>query len=264
MDVFRAFMKHIVFELILTVRKYTLRDNLYPFVQGKILDVGCWEGDVSHELLLLDQKRPNSKIDSIMGIEPYLLPPNPKIPVTPFDGLHIPFEDKEFDMATCITVLHHSKDQEAVIKEMKRVAKRIVIVEDSFETPSDRESVIRGHDILNFTFGMDYEPNGFHSSNEWKQIFTKHDLKVVHEELMPSNVPFNPLASHYIFVLQDALDDTPAPVYTHNTSPLHWYTANYICRMVDIGVIALIVTAAMLLYRRVLGAGKKPQKKKTH
>lgn len=58
------------------------------------------------------------------------------IEVLLFDGQTIPLPDKSVDVAMAAFVLHHTTDQAAALAEMKRVARRrIVIFEDAFFTP---------------------------------------------------------------------------------------------------------------------------------
>ena len=47
----------------------------------------------------------------------------------------LPFRDRTFDLATCWEVLHHADDPVAVVREMLRVAKRIVVFEPNRNHP---------------------------------------------------------------------------------------------------------------------------------
>jgi SAM-dependent methyltransferase len=49
------------------------------------------------------------------------------VEVTKFDGYHIPYPDKHFDVACCIHVLEHVEHERAFLKELSRVAKRLII-----------------------------------------------------------------------------------------------------------------------------------------
>jgi ubiquinone/menaquinone biosynthesis C-methylase UbiE len=44
-----------------------------------------------------------------------------------FDGYHIPFPDKSFELATCSHVLEHVEHERLLLAEMKRVAKHIAV-----------------------------------------------------------------------------------------------------------------------------------------
>jgi SAM-dependent methyltransferase len=53
-----------------------------------------------------------------------------------FDGKSIPLDDNSVDIAMAAFVLHHSRDQAGILREMQRVTRRrIVIFEDTYFTP---------------------------------------------------------------------------------------------------------------------------------
>lgn len=45
-----------------------------------------------------------------------------------YDGLHLPFADKTFDAVTCVEVLEHVEDYDGLLREMVRVARRLVFL----------------------------------------------------------------------------------------------------------------------------------------
>lgn len=51
-----------------------------------------------------------------------------------YDGKTIPFDNDTFDVALLLTVLHHTKDPLAVLAEAKRVSKRMIIIEDLYDS----------------------------------------------------------------------------------------------------------------------------------
>ncbi len=51
--------------------------------------------------------------------------------LTLYDGKRIPFAEGIFDIALLIFVLHHCRDQEMMLKEALRVAKKVIILEDT-------------------------------------------------------------------------------------------------------------------------------------
>jgi SAM-dependent methyltransferase len=51
------------------------------------------------------------------------------VPVQPFDGLTIPFDDSTFDAAILVDVLHHAEDPRLLLREAARVAP-VVVVKD--------------------------------------------------------------------------------------------------------------------------------------
>lgn len=64
-----------------------------------------------------------------------------------YDGLNIPFPNQSFDIVICSFVLHHTGNWSHLLKEMKRVAKYIIIIENTPEKTIDdyfidRKSVV--------------------------------------------------------------------------------------------------------------------------
>ncbi len=163
---------------------------LTPYIHGHTLDVGCWNGLVARELS-----------DDIVGID-VTRPPDPVIPVTVFDGQKIPFGDGEFDTVLCCTALHHAEDQHALLEEMKRVGKRLVIMEDRFDSAFDRASVIALHAIGSRLVGMPYLKQGFRHIDDWLSLFSKHQLRVESCDRHPGIQPLWLGLRHYVFVLQ--------------------------------------------------------------
>ena len=141
---------------------------LQPFVQGVTLDVGCWNGVVAQRL----------RHKSIIGLDVVEVP-EPRIECLRFDGQQIPFVDKAFDTVLCCTALHHAEDPGSLIEEMKRVGKRLVVLEDAYDTVFDRLSVLLLH-ILGYNFvPIPYRLNGFRSSRSWRRFFGLHGLDVL-------------------------------------------------------------------------------------
>jgi SAM-dependent methyltransferase len=136
---------------------------------AKILDVGCGSGDLA---LLVMKIRPDVSIE---GID-VLVRPHTAIPVTKYDGYHIPFEADAFDAAMVIDVLHHTDDPEAVLAEIARVAPQIVIKDHL------RDGLVAGLTLRL----MDWVGNAAHgvrlpynylSLRNWKTIWSKLNLR---------------------------------------------------------------------------------------
>jgi SAM-dependent methyltransferase len=85
-----------------------------------VLDVGSGDGLLARRVMEL---RPDL---DIRGVD-VLLRPQSHIPVELFDGVRLPFRDREFGAAMMVDVLHHASEQEAILREMARVARAVVI-----------------------------------------------------------------------------------------------------------------------------------------
>lgn len=89
---------------------------------GRLVDVGCGSGDVARAVSTL---RPDVRPE---GYD-VLVRSATAIPVTAFDGRHLPLADGAADGALLVDVLHHADDPAALLAECARVA-RVVVVKD--------------------------------------------------------------------------------------------------------------------------------------
>lgn len=97
-----------------------------------------------------------------------------------YDGYKLPFKDNEFDVVQIITVLHHVKDPINIVKEAKRVGKRIIIMEDIYENVFQKYVTWIADSINNWEFIG--HPHTNKTDEEWKKIFNKNNLTVTHSE----------------------------------------------------------------------------------
>ncbi len=94
-----------------------------------------------------------------------------------YDGKRIPAKANDFDVALLITVLHHTKYPEKIIEEAKRVAKRIVIIEDVYTGEAHRKLTNFLDSLFNFEFAD--HPHTNKTDAEWKKTFGNIGLKLV-------------------------------------------------------------------------------------
>ncbi|MCH8067641.1 MAG: methyltransferase domain-containing protein [Nanoarchaeota archaeon] len=96
----------------------------------KVLDIGAGSGYLAEIL--------SKKADiTLLDINDYN---QTKLPLKLYNGKNIPFKDNSFDVAILLTVLHYSTNPEEFLKEIKRVCKRIIIVDDEQTTGQTKRS----------------------------------------------------------------------------------------------------------------------------
>ncbi len=137
-----------------------------------ILDVGS--GNCALSLLL---KNNNMKVTSldIANKSAYK-------EITPviFDGLKLPYGDNEFDVVQLITVLHHIKQPEIILKEAIRVGKKIIVMEDVYESTLQKYLTFWADSINNWEFIG--HPHSNKTDEEWRQLFKKYNIELTQSE----------------------------------------------------------------------------------
>ena len=94
-----------------------------------------------------------------------------------YDGKTIPFADDSFDIAFLVTVLHHVTDPVALLRETKRVARRIVVIEDLYRGVLQKYLTYAMDSILNREFIG--HPHSNKSKEEWEEAFRALGLTIV-------------------------------------------------------------------------------------
>lgn len=90
---------------------------------ASVIDVGSGDGRLARRVQSLRSDL------RVRGVD-VLVRPDALIRVEPFDGVHLPYADREFDVVMMIDVLHHASDQASLLRETARVAKRAVVIKD--------------------------------------------------------------------------------------------------------------------------------------
>lgn len=131
----------------------------------KILDLGCGSGEVSKALLGSGYLVTSVDVVDKVKVE--------GVKVLVYDGVNIPFKDKDFDVVLLITVLHHVKDYDKLLIEAGRVANKVVLVEDVYENWWDKLNIWFWDSVLNLEFFG--HPHQNRDDLGWKKVFA--DLK---------------------------------------------------------------------------------------
>jgi SAM-dependent methyltransferase len=173
---------------------------------ARVLDIGCGDGLVAHSIL---QRRKDVTIE---GID-VLVRPKPHIPVTHFDGSHIPSAAATFDAAILIDVLHHTDDPSVLLREAARVS-RMVIIKDHRRDGFLAGPTLRFMDSVgNARHGVSI-PANYWAESRWRETFA--DLKV---EVCTwrENLPLYPWWASWVFgrslhFLASVTPQSPGPV----------------------------------------------------
>jgi SAM-dependent methyltransferase len=136
-----------------------------------VLDVGCGDGLIDRLIL---ERRPDLQLE---GVD-VLVRPGARIPVTPFDGRRLPFEDRSWDTVLFCDVLHHTDDPAGMLREAARVARRSILIKDHTVAGFLARPTLRFMDFIgNAPHGV-VLPYNYLTRTEWVHIFGSCRLDV--------------------------------------------------------------------------------------
>lgn len=164
-----------------TIKAYIQESSLNHSI--KILDLGC--GSCCLTKMLSDKKKRKGKEEEkgkeieydVTSLD--IVNAGKCSTPTLFDGRHIPFSDKEFDLGVCAFVLHHTPNQEFLLRELKRTCHTIIVLED---TPKTKKEWSYAYKHAQSDWGSCEKC--FHTTEEWEGIIKKNGLKIVKVDLM--------------------------------------------------------------------------------
>lgn len=164
-----------------------LRDTIpLLHIHEKVIDIGAGNCYVAHHL----QQR---NID-ITALDVEDLSVVPSIRPVVYDGHKMPFGDRSFDTALLLTVLHHTTDPVAILQETQRIAKRIIIIEDTYTNVVQQYLTYAMDTLVNLGHSqMTYQNK---SAEEWLLTFEQLGLKV--ESVQHRRVLFFFRQTHFV------------------------------------------------------------------
>jgi len=138
---------------------------------ASVLDVGCGDGQIAW---LVGQQRSDVRI---RGVD-VLVREQTAIPVEPFDGCRLPFDDTSFDVVMFIDVLHHTDDPERLLAESARVARRAVVIKDHLREGLLADATLRFMDrVGNRRHGVAL-PHNYWTRDQWQEAFRRCDMQI--------------------------------------------------------------------------------------
>ena len=144
--------------------------HLLP-TDATLLDVGCGDGLLAR--MILDSK-PGVRIEGIDA----LVRPHTHIPVMPFDGRHVPYQDRSVDVVLLVDVLHHTRDPMVMLKEARRVARNAIVIKDHTRNGFLAKATLCFMDwVGNAHYGVPL-PYNYWSRKQWYEAFDQLNLKI--------------------------------------------------------------------------------------
>jgi SAM-dependent methyltransferase len=136
---------------------------------GPVLDVGA--GTCNTTEILLARGVEATALDVvdmsfIDGITPTL-----------YDGRRFPFTDDAFETALILTVLHHAQDPDQVLAEARRVARRVIVIEDVVRGRLHATATKAWDSLMNLEFVG--HPHTNRTNEGWLRAFDEAGLALV-------------------------------------------------------------------------------------
>ena len=164
-----SLLSELVFKVWLWDAKYKIeRIQEYLSPKDRILDIGTGPGSVC---LLMNGNGYN--VTPVDVIDQTL---SPEIDPEIYNGKKLPYKNSSFDTALILTVLHHTSNPEGILLEAKRVANKIIIIEDIYSNPFQKYLTYFVDSIVNMEFSD--HPHSNKSDREWKELFIELGLKL--------------------------------------------------------------------------------------
>lgn len=106
----------------------------------------------------------------------------------------VPYPDNYFDCITCILALHHIKDIQTTLKELKRILKKgglIIIIEHDIWTDYDNIIIELQHKIYRHVYNEKHSYYGkYYNFYEWDLIMNTIDMKPIYGDRLTDDIAF--------------------------------------------------------------------------
>lgn len=158
-----------------------------------VLDIGAGRALVADAIL--NAGHPTSIVDvANLSLVEHL---QPRL----YDGNTLPYADDAFDVALLLTVLHHIPDPDNTLREARRVAKRVIVMEDIYASAREKAFTQFGDSWLNWEWRG--HPHSNRDDAGWRAAFAQLNLRVIHyDESLDWFFPFR--FRHAVYVLERA------------------------------------------------------------
>jgi SAM-dependent methyltransferase len=131
-----------------------------------LLDVGCGDGANARRLAK------SSGASRVVGVDVHQRATT-FIDVQVYDGLHLPFADRSFDAVSIIDVLHHCSDPRQVLREVVRVADKVVVIKDHFRFGPVSNTLLYWMDIVGNAKDAIPSPGTYFHPSEWVEMIAE-------------------------------------------------------------------------------------------
>jgi SAM-dependent methyltransferase len=134
---------------------------------GTMLDIGCGNG------LLAKRIGELAHAESVRGVD-VMVREQTSVPVSHYDGEHLPFDDATFDVVTICDVLHHAAAPVAVTRDALRVLRPSgrLVIKDHFRFGLVSNTILLAMDMLG-NYSTDVHVRGTYlSPPEWIDLVT--------------------------------------------------------------------------------------------
>jgi len=163
-------------------RAKNIVSRILPFLEQSqtVIDIGSGTCNITELLIRKGKKVTPVDIQNLSvtrGIIPII-----------YEGEKIPFPDGAFDASLLICVLHHVKNNENILQEAKRVAKKIIIIEDIYTSKINKLLTNFFDNFFDFKFLKN--PHSNKTDKEWRDLFENFNLRLEHAEYYRSFVVF--------------------------------------------------------------------------